>query len=177
MLFNVNLSFALLFRRHQQELLKFAGQHSNVEVAEDLVQEAYVRLIRQSQTEKIENPRAYLYTITRNLSADYLRQGQIRSRYHDDSEFDLEYIPDQHPEVDVKVESQDRLKRCLDALDSLPEVYRHVFLLHRIDGMTYAEIGKALQIPPEPSNVMLPRHLHIVSQTPTIIFKFVQPVK
>jgi RNA polymerase sigma factor (sigma-70 family) len=33
------------------------------------------------------------------------------------------------------------------ALDSLPEIYRHVFLLHRFDGMTYKEIGEALQLP------------------------------
>ncbi len=147
MLLTLNLSFELLFRRHQQELLKFAGQHSNEEVAEDLVQEAYLRLMRQAQTEKIDNPRAYLYKITRNLSTDYLRQGQIRSRHHDDSEVELDHLPNQQPEVDVEVESHDRLQRCLNALESLPEVYRHVFLLHRIDGMTYAEIGKALQIP------------------------------
>jgi RNA polymerase sigma factor (sigma-70 family) len=147
MLYTIKLSYDLLFRRHQQELLKFASQHSNEEVAEDLVQEAYLRLMRQAQTEKIDNPRAYLYKITRNLSTDYLRQGQIRSRHHDDSEVELDQLPNQQPEVDAEVESQQRLQRCLDALVSLPEVYRHVFLLHRIDGMTYTEIGKALQIP------------------------------
>jgi RNA polymerase sigma factor (sigma-70 family) len=145
--FSIILSFELLFRRHQQELLKFAGQHSNEEIAEDVVQEAYLRFIRQAQTEKIENPRAYLYTITRNLSADYLRQGQVRSRHHDDNAIDLERIATPQPEPDAEIESQHRLQRCLDALDSLPETYRHVFLLHRIDGMTYAEIAKALQIP------------------------------
>jgi RNA polymerase sigma factor (sigma-70 family) len=147
MLFNISLPFELLFQRHQEELLRFAGQHSNEEVAEDLVQEAYLRLMRQAQTEKIDNPRAYLYTVTRNLSADYLRQGQIRSRYHADSDIECELIADTKPEPDIEVESQHKLQRCLDTLDSLPEVYRHVFLLHRIDGMTYVEIGKALQIP------------------------------
>ena len=147
MQFNRSLPFDLLFRQHQQELLKFAGRHSNEEIAEDLVQEAYVRLIRQAQTGQIDNPRAYLFKITHNLSADYLRQGLVRSRYHDDSEIDINHIPNQQPEVDAEVGAQDKLQRCLDALNTLPEVYRHVFLLHRIDGMTYAEIGKALQIP------------------------------
>jgi RNA polymerase sigma factor (sigma-70 family) len=145
--FATSLVFETLFRRHQQELLKFAGLHSNEEVAEDLVQEAYLRLMRQAQTEKIDNPRAYLYKITRNLSADYLRKGQIRSRYQDDSGLELDSIADPQPELEIEIEAQDKLQRCLDALDSLPEVYRHVFLLHRIDGMTYAEIGTALKIP------------------------------
>jgi RNA polymerase sigma factor (sigma-70 family) len=148
MLYTLSLSFDLIFRRHQQELLRFAGQYSNEEVAEDLVQEAYLRLIRQAQTETIENPRAYLYKITRNLSADYLRQGLIRSRHQDDSQVELEQIPNQHPGIDAELEAVDRLQRCLKALDGLPEIVRHVFLLHRIDGMTYAEIGNALGIPP-----------------------------
>lgn len=147
MLFNLNLSYELLFRRYQRELLIFAGQCSNEEVAEDLVQEAYMRLIRQAQTEKIDNPRAYLYKITRNLGTDYLRKGQFHSRHHSDGEIELEQIATQQPEVDSEVDGQQRLQRCLDALQSLPDVYRHVFLLHRLDGMTYAEIGKALQIP------------------------------
>ncbi len=147
MLFSLSLAIDQLFLRHQQELLKFAQRHSSEEVAEDLVQEAYLRLVRQAQTETIDNPRAYLYKVTRNLSADYLRQGQIRSRHHDGSEIELEQIADPQPAPDNEIESQERLQRCLEALDSLPEAYRHVFLLHRIDGMTYAEIGKALQIP------------------------------
>lgn len=142
MLFTLSLPYELLFQRHQQELLKFAGQHSNEEVAEDLVQEAYLRLVRQAKTETIENPRAYLYKVTRNLSADYLRQRQTRARYHDDSEIELEQVPDLQPAPDVDIEAQNRLQRCLTALDELPPILRHVFLLHRLDGMTYAEIGK-----------------------------------
>jgi RNA polymerase sigma factor (sigma-70 family) len=146
MLFSLKLNIDLLFQRHQMELLKFAGQHSNQEVAEDLVQEAYLRLLRQAQTETIDNPRAYLYTITRNLSADYLRQNQVRSRHQIDSDIEVEHVADEQPGPHAEVEAQFRLQHCLDALDSLPEIYRHVFLLHRIDGMTYAEIGKALQL-------------------------------
>jgi RNA polymerase sigma factor (sigma-70 family) len=142
-----SLSFDLLFPSHQQELLKFAGQHSNDEIAEDLVQEAYIRLMRQAQTENIDNPRAYLFKVTHNLSIDYLRQGQVRSRYLDYSDIDLEHIADSRPEPEADIESQMKLQQCLYALGSLPEVYRHVFLLHRIDGMTYNEIGEALKIP------------------------------
>jgi RNA polymerase sigma-70 factor (ECF subfamily) len=142
-----SLSFGLLFQGHQQELLKFAGRHTNDEIAEDLVQEAYIRLMRQAQNEKIDNPRAYLFKVTHNLCIDYLRQGQVRSRYLDCNEVGLEHIADSRPEPDADVESQARLQHCMDALDSLPEAYRHVFLLHRFDGMTYNEIGEALQLP------------------------------
>jgi DNA-directed RNA polymerase specialized sigma24 family protein len=69
--FSKRYFFDFLFRQHRQELLAFAGRHSNHEAAEDLVQEAYLRFIQQAETGHIENPRAYLYRITHNLSADY----------------------------------------------------------------------------------------------------------
>ena len=140
-------TFEVLFLEYQQELLIFAGQYSNADIAQDLVQEAYLRLLRQAQTEIIDNPRAYLYKLTRNLGADYLRHGQVRARYHDDGGTELEHIASNQPEPDAEIEAQLLMERCLDALDSLPEVYRHVFLLHRLDGLTYAEIGKQLAIP------------------------------
>lgn len=139
--------FDHLFRRHQQKLLKFAGQHSNDEVAEDLVQEAYLRLMRQTQIETIDNPCAYLYKITRNLSADYLRHSQVRSRHAGHSDDGIELIADPQPQPETEIDAQLRLQHCLSALNSLPEVYRHVLLLHRLDGLTYNEIGKMLQIP------------------------------
>jgi len=139
-------AFDLLFRRHRQELLAFAGQHSNHEVAEDLVQEAYLRFIQHAENGGIENPRAYLYRITHNLSADYFRHGQIRARHAGDED-EIDLVADPQPGPEASTDAQLRLRSCLGALNDLPEIYRHVFLLHRFDGLTYAEIGKALGIP------------------------------
>ena len=142
------------------------------------MQEAYLRVMRQGQPEKIDNPRDYLYKITRNLSTDYLRQGQIRSRHHDDSKVELDQLTNQQPEVDAEIEAQQRLQCCLNALESLPVVYRHVFLLHRIDGMTYAEIGKALQIPARTvERYAAKRHLPIVLPKSKLAFKLARPIK
>jgi RNA polymerase sigma-70 factor (ECF subfamily) len=33
------------------------------------------------------------------------------------------------------------------ALETLPEVYSHVFILHRIDGLSHKEIAEAMQLP------------------------------
>jgi RNA polymerase sigma factor (sigma-70 family) len=138
--------FDFLFRQHRQELLAFAGRHSNHEAAEDLVQEAYLRFIQHAEIGHIDNPRAYLYRITHNLSADFHRHGQVRARHAGDEE-EIDSVADSQPGPEAAVDAQLRLKRCLNALYALPEVYRHVFLLHRFDGLTYAEIGQALGLP------------------------------
>jgi RNA polymerase sigma factor (sigma-70 family) len=144
--FSKRYFFDFLFRQHCQELLAFAGRHSNHEAAEDLVQEAYVHFIQQAETGHIENPRAYLYRITHNLSADYHRHGQVRARHAGDED-DIDSVADPQPGPEAAADAQLRLQHCLNALRALPEVYRHVFLLHRFDGLTYAEIGQALGLP------------------------------
>jgi len=147
MTFSKSRYFDLLFRRHRHELVAFAGQYSGDDMAEDLVQEAYLRFIQHADAgADIENPRAYLYTITRNLSADYSRYGKIRARHAADGS-EVETAADPQPGPEAATEAQLKWQRCLSALDRLPAVYRHVLLLHRFDGLTYAEIGKALNLP------------------------------
>lgn len=137
----------LLFRRHGKELVAFAGQRSGGDAAEDLVQEAYLRLLEHPAPESIENARAYLYRVTGNLGADLFRRQQVRERHSADTETDLESIPCPHPLPEITLDARQRLDICLSALDSLPEIYRHAFLLHRIEGLTHAEIGAALNLP------------------------------
>ncbi|MGX2039187.1 RNA polymerase sigma factor [Methylocaldum sp. MU1018] len=136
-----------LLRRHGKELLAFAGQKSDRESAEDLVQEAYLRLLQHPDLDAIENHRAYLYRIMSNLGADLFRRRQIRGETLPEEDVDLEAVACPRAEPDDAADKQLRLQRCLEALESLPEIHRHVFLLHRVDGMTHAEIGEALQIP------------------------------
>jgi RNA polymerase sigma factor (sigma-70 family) len=105
--------FDSIFHSYHQELLLFAGQQSNHVVAEDLVQEVYVRFLQQAQTDCIENPRAYLYKITRNLCTDYLRHDKVRARYDDNSDIDLNHIADTKPQPEKIIEAQRRLHRNL----------------------------------------------------------------
>ena len=52
--------FDALFRQHKKELLVFASERAG-DVAEDLVQDSFLRLIQHPEPHTIKNPRAYLY--------------------------------------------------------------------------------------------------------------------
>jgi RNA polymerase sigma-70 factor (ECF subfamily) len=52
-----------------------------------------------------------------------------------------------NPGPDETLSARRNLQHCMSALAELPNVYRHVFLLHRVDGMAQAEIAQALKIP------------------------------
>lgn len=62
-----------LFIRHREELVVFAEQKNNSQNAEDLVQEAYLRLLQHGDIQSIDNHRAYLYKVTANIGVDQYR--------------------------------------------------------------------------------------------------------
>lgn len=59
----------MLFRKHGSELSSFAGRRAGTEGAEDIVQEAFARLLRHSNPAAIGNPRAYLFRVAGNVAA------------------------------------------------------------------------------------------------------------
>ena len=56
------------FREHRGRLYQYLRRRlANEEDAQDLAQEAYLRLLRVSRTELVRDPQAYLYRVARNL--------------------------------------------------------------------------------------------------------------
>src|SRR3546814_6347591 len=72
-------AFDRLYRREHQRLLRYAGQKIGPEDASDVAQDAFMRLLDGELFAKVENPRAYLTRIARNLSVDRTRR-QTRDR-------------------------------------------------------------------------------------------------
>ena len=143
-LMHINGLFDLLFRRHNKELLQFASQRAG-QVAEDLVQESFLRLMQHPEPLGIQNHRAYLYKLTANSAVDYTRKQAVREKYREHPE-DWDNLPSQAPGPEAIAHHELLLQRCLKALDLLPAMQRNIFLLHSFDGMSYAEIAKLLGV-------------------------------
>lgn len=71
------------FDRHQGELNGFAVQLTrNPEAAADLVQEAFVRLVRETKAGRApDNVRAWLYRVVTNLAASRGRRASVAARW------------------------------------------------------------------------------------------------
>lgn len=136
----------ILYDTHARELEAFARQRVGGDEARDVVHDAYLRLMDYGSEAAIENPRAYLYRITANVANDHGAKALRRSEWTEpDADPDMAECP--HPGPERRTEIRHTLGRCQQALDELPEICRHVFLLHRIDGMTQGDIAAALGIP------------------------------
>lgn len=136
-----------LFREHRGPLHRYlTGLLYNAEDAAELLQETYLRLLRQEGLEHIEaNARAYIFQIATNLARDYFRQ---RTAHSAERHTAVEtHLADEELLVpEASVQWDDTLARFKAALMKLDPRVRDVFLLHRFRDMTYPDIARELNI-------------------------------
>lgn len=123
----------------------------NRQDAEDLAQEAFLRLLRVPESELIRQPDAYLFRIAINLLSEY-RMRSARGAVIFNSEAAIEAsdaaaMGDKLSltPVDTMIDS-DHLRWTLE---QLPVRCRTALILHRRDGMTYAQIADVLGVSPD----------------------------
>jgi RNA polymerase sigma-70 factor (ECF subfamily) len=109
----------------------------------DLVQEAFVRLAGVMATKPPRRPAAYLQRITRNLLFNRSKRKETRLAASNLS-FDDGYEHATPPRQSERIEAEEMMQAYRRALGELPEKTRTVFLLHRVEELTYKEIGERL---------------------------------
>ncbi|MEU6797879.1 sigma-70 family RNA polymerase sigma factor [Nonomuraea wenchangensis] len=118
------------------------GSHAD---AEDVVQEAWVRLARQDEA-AIGNLAGWLTTVVGRISLDVLRSRQARPETAYGHEFaDLVVTPADEPAPDEQVALADSVGfALLVVLDSLTPGERLAFVLHDMFAVPFGEIGHIL---------------------------------
>lgn len=134
--------FDALYRRDAPRLAGYFGRRAKPEDVLDFVQDSFRRLIGISRnTGTPDNPAAYLSRIGRNLLRDAARSDKRSpARMHDD----IDAFPVAGPDPHAQLEARDMLARVDTAIGAMRPKTRDVFLLHRIDGLDYSEIGQRM---------------------------------
>ncbi|HAV71906.1 RNA polymerase [Stenotrophomonas maltophilia] len=107
--------------------------------AEDVIQSIWFKARGVDSGQAISNPRAYLYRLAANLATDHGRERTRRTRLL--AEHYL-WGPDEVLSTEEQAMAQDELQRVLAAAEHLPEPTRTIFRLHRLQGMTQAEVAR-----------------------------------
>lgn len=139
-----------LFLAHRQELQAYlAHKVRNGETAAELAQEVFLRFAEQGPAAQaaIAHPRSYLYRTAHNLAVDHIRRERLGRLDHLPDET-VAGIPDERPSPERIAGSRSDVAAAREALLELPERTRQVFAMTRIDGLTYADVAKRLQISP-----------------------------
>lgn len=122
--------------------------------AEDVLQDAYVKLADGIEELHIKNPLAYLYQLVRNLAIDRHRRGVFESQVFSPEEDGIHVgAPSSSPEAHA-IHTQ-HLMMVARALGTLPERTRNAFELHRLAGKTQREIAAQLGISTTLVNFMI----------------------
>lgn len=138
-----------LFLQQQQKLVRhIMAKGLDKREAEDIAQEAFVKLLGLEQTQVSNYVAAYLYKIATNLTIDKLRR-KARSPF-DDYAHDSEQASQPNSSVNPEKShhQQELLKEMEKSLACLPDKCRLAFLLYKIRGQSYEEIALTLQVSP-----------------------------
>ena len=127
-----------LYNANQRGLFRyFCRAVGHAETARDLTQDVFVRVSRSVIPAAPEAAlRGWLFQIARNLALDHHRRGQRR--------------PQAEPLTDTaRPASQDTGAEVNEALASLADVDRDVFLMREVAGLGYDEIATACGLTPD----------------------------
>jgi RNA polymerase sigma-70 factor (ECF subfamily) len=113
-------------------------------LAEDAVQEAFVRALRyQKRFDGRADLKTWMLKITRNCALNLRR----RRRRRRTAPADLAERPDGRAPVNPTAEVADELERLKRFVDALPPEQREAFILRHVHGMPYERIAEVLAVP------------------------------
>jgi RNA polymerase sigma-70 factor, ECF subfamily len=152
-------AFRMLFDRYHRRAYAVAyGVVKNPQDAMDIVQDGFVKVHRHiGKFQGTSSFYTWLYRIVMNLSIDHVRRRKNAKgveyddgigRADDEVAGDGALLPrvlDTNPAKTVI--RRELLERIQIALDELPEYHRAVIVLREIDGLSYEEMSKVLDVP------------------------------
>lgn len=127
----------------RESLLGFLRRRTVCEAdAQDVAQESMVRLLRYRDQQPEEAWKPLLYRIAANVLHDQARR--FRSRCGDSHEplgENIENLPADEPPMEKRLSDQQELMLVRGLILQLPARCREIYLLNRIEGMSYSEIA------------------------------------
>ncbi|SDU04293.1 sigma-70 family RNA polymerase sigma factor [Halopseudomonas salegens] len=133
-----------LYARHRGWLLRWlTGKTQCGERASDLLQDTFVRLLRNGQQREAREPQALLMAIAKRVLIDHWRRQSIEQAYLQA----LAQVPEaEAPSPEQQYLLLETLLEVDQLLAGLPLLARRAFLLAQLDGLKQADIALTLDI-------------------------------
>lgn len=112
---------------------------------DDLLQEAYARLMQAHATGPVACPRAFLFVTTRNIALNHLRHRRVERPDGSDG-VDPLTIADERTGIPESLAQAEDFQVLIRAIQSLPERCRQIITLRKIYGLSQKEVAERLGI-------------------------------
>lgn len=147
------MDFDTTFERLYPALFRYLHRLTgDPDVAQDIAQEAFVRLLRQDLPESDVRP--WLFTVATNLVRDAARSTERRRRLLSERHVVMP-MPSRPDEI---AERGERIETVRGLLERMPERDRQLLLL-REEGFSYKEIASAIGVAPGSVGTLIARAL------------------
>jgi len=112
---------------------------------DDIVQEAYLRVLKAYKEKPILAPKAFLFATARNIALNAVRAAAVRGEniHYKGDDFDM---LDNGEDIHEIIERNQELETLTLAIQTLPKRCRQIFTLYKVYGMLPREIAKELEL-------------------------------
>lgn len=134
--------FDRFLREQRAPLVAWLSRRIGEDDAQDVAQETLVRLMRY-RAQPPEQLRPLMYRIAINVIHDRGRRDSTRQVFaHVSLDQDFVGLPSLEPSHDQRIEHEQELALVRSAILQLPERCRQVYLLNRVEGLSYSQIAQ-----------------------------------
>jgi RNA polymerase sigma-70 factor (ECF subfamily) len=159
-------AFEAMFRAYAVPLAAYAYRYTRSRaIAEELVQDVLFRVWERREAWELRDTlNVYLYSAIRNRTLDFLKHERVARRLEERVERE-EIMPgmSQHArEIDAELQQQEFIHALHQAIETLPERCRQTYILHRQHHLTYAEIGKVMEVSEKTVKAQMGRALSVL---------------
>lgn len=136
------------FREFYTQILHFLRKRTdNASDAADMTQDVFTQWLGYQDRAKVEQPRAFLFQMARNVLRDHWRRQQVRQSAHDEQVTnELAPLSDERHDPMVAAQRLQRLEQLKVVLAELSPRRREALMLHRFEGLSQAQIAKRMGI-------------------------------
>ncbi|MFT5756398.1 MAG: RNA polymerase sigma factor (sigma-70 family) [Alteromonadaceae bacterium] len=151
------VDLAAVFVANRQQLSAIARKIVGVQdLTEDVLQDAYIRLVKGSCARKVDKPFSYCCQVVRNIAIDYCRKKKVEAGYLDHHNQEAAFTS---ASSGINIETGMAECQLLDAvirvIEGLPKRTRKVFELHRFAGLTQRKIAEQVGCSAALVNIMI----------------------
>jgi RNA polymerase sigma factor (sigma-70 family) len=141
------LSVSLLARDYHGEFMRFLRRRVSAGpvAAEDIAQEAYIRVLQYEGSRSIREPYFLLLRVAMNVMNDLHRAERVRRSGRHQSLGGLSLVSEM-PGPERAAMHAEELEQVLAAIEGLSPRCREVFLMHRLSHRPYPQIARAFGI-------------------------------
>ena len=127
---------------YEPGLRRYFRRRAPAAQVDDLVQEVFARLLSLRDPAAVQDLERYIFVVAASVLSRQHRRG---SSWQTIEDFEA-IAPRDEVTPERSLIGKEGVEAMLSALDELPARTRHVFLLHRVEEMTYQRIARELGV-------------------------------